>query len=413
MTSPGPTAPDARPVTDPTTDYDIFDPGFVADPYPAYAEVRERCPVGHTDRHQGSWMPTSYQTIQEIAHDVETFSSTEILVYPIEPAADGDPLEGIGAPPITSDPPEHQWSRKLILPAFSPSAVKAYEDGTRELCNRLIDDFIANGRCDAATDYAQQIPVRVIAAMLGVDDSRADEFVGWVRAILETGHIDVERRQQARYELLEFFVEQLADRRADPRDDDIITELVRATVDGEPLPESHILGTCNLILVAGIDTTWSAIGSSLWHLAQRSDHRRQLRDDPGLWPLAVEELLRAYSPVTMARRVTRDVEYRGCPMKEGDKVLMPFPAANRDPAVFDRPDEVRLDRMGNRHVAFGSGIHRCAGSNLARMELRVALQVFLERIPEFELAEGAGVTWVGGQVRGPRSCPVTFTPPST
>jgi hypothetical protein len=125
-------------------------------------------------------------------------------------------------------------------------------------------------------------------------------------------------------------------------------------------------------------------------------------------PTAVEELLRAYSPVTMAREVTADIMYAGCPMKAGDKVLMNFPAANRDPEAFEQPDEVQLDRAHNRHVAFGSGIHRCAGSNLARMELTVALEEWLARIPEFSLATGEPITWAGGQVRGPRLLPVVF-----
>ena len=144
-----------------------------------------------------------------------------------------------------------------------------------------------------------------------------------------------------------------------------------------------------LVLIAGVDTTWSAIGSSLWHLATHPEDRQRLVADPSAMPLAVEELLRAYSPVTMARVVTEDVEFEGCPMKAGDKVLMNFPAANRDPEVFEDADRVVLDRELNRHVAFGSGIHRCAGSNLARMELRVAIEEWLRRIPEFRLAEGA------------------------
>jgi cytochrome P450 len=163
-----------------------------------------------------------------------------------------------------------------------------------------------------------------------------------------------------------------------------------------------------LMLVAGVDTTWSAIGSTLWHMAQHPEHRKQLRDNPDLWPTAIEELLRVYAPVTMARIVDHDVEYNGCPMKAGDRVLMPFPAANRDPRVFENPDEVILDREHNRHVAFGSGIHRCAGSNLARLEVRVALQTWLERIPEFELVDPSSVTWAGGQVHGPRRCMVKF-----
>ena len=163
-----------------------------------------------------------------------------------------------------------------------------------------------------------------------------------------------------------------------------------------------------LVLIAGVDTTWSAIGSSLWHLSTHPEDLKQLVDDPQAMPMAIEELLRAYSPVTMARVVTEDIEFGGCPMKEGDKVLMNFPAANRDPEVFESPETVDLNRAENRHVAFGSGIHRCAGSNLARMELQVALEEWIHEIPDFRFDEGKEMTWAGGQVRGPRTLPVVF-----
>ncbi len=283
-----------------------------------------------------------------------------------------------------------------------------YEAGTRDLCHRLIDGFIEAGQADAAADYAQQIPVRVIATMLGVPLEMADEFTSWVRGVLEVGLTDPVVRLASRNKIIEFFIGQLADRRANPREHDLITELLAAEVDGERVPDSYVIGVCNLMLIAGIDTTWSAIGSSLWHLAQHPEHRRRLREQPDLWPTAVEELLRAYSPVTMARLVDHDVEFQGCPMQADDRVLLSFPAANRDPRMFERPDDVILDREHNRHVAFGSGIHRCAGSNLARLELRVALQTWLARIPEFELVDPDAVTWAGGQVRGPRRCLVRF-----
>ena len=161
-----------------------------------------------------------------------------------------------------------------------------------------------------------------------------------------------------------------------------------------------------LLMVAGIDTTWSAIGASLWHLAQHPGDRRRLAAEPALMDTAVEELLRAYAPVTMARLVAQDFEFHGCPMKEGDWLLLPFPAANRDPEAFPDADQVLLDRVENRHAAFGLGIHRCLGSNLARMELRVALEEWMKRYPDFELAEPGAVTWSAGQVRGPRTIPV-------
>jgi cytochrome P450 len=194
---------------------------------------------------------------------------------------------------------------------------------------------------------------------------------------------------------------QVAERKEKPGDD-IISYMLAQQVDGAPVPEPHIVGTCFLLIVAGIDTTWSSIGSALWHLAQHPEDRKRLINEPELMNNAIEELLRAYSPVTMARYVAQDTEYGGCPIPEGSKVLMNFPAANRDPEVFHNPDQVILDREKNPHIAFGVGIHRCAGSNLARMEMKVAIEEWLRRIPDFELADPDHVTWAGGQVRGPR-----------
>jgi cytochrome P450 len=227
-----------------------------------------------------------------------------------------------------------------------------------------------------------------------------------VRDILEFAD-DAERRQRGAEGLLNYFLGALEERRANPGDD-LLSELLTTQVEGKPVDDGIVLGMAALVLIAGIDTTWSAIGSSLWHLAAHPEDRKRLVAEPELMPTAVEELLRAYAPVTMAREVTEDVDYAGCPMKAGDKILMNFPAANRDPEAFDHPEIVQLDRAHNRHVAFGSGIHRCAGSNLARMELQVALEEWLARIPDFSLAEGAEITWAGGQVRGPRVLPVVF-----
>ena len=396
-------------MSDLLTDYNIFEASFVSDPYPAMEEIREsKCPIAHSDQWGGSWLPTRYEDVVAIAQEHDVFTSREIIVVPPPNGQVEGPYGGVKAPPITSDPPEHHWHRRAILPTFSPQSVAKYEQGTRDLCNKLIDGFIESGTADAASDYAQQIPARVIAAMLGVPVDMADEFTSWVRGVLELGLTDPVVRLENRLKIMTFFRSQLDDRKANPREHDLITELLAMQVDGSPVDENYVLGVCNLMLVAGVDTTWSSIGSALWHLAQHPEHRQQLRDDPTLWPTAIEELLRAYSPVTMARIVDRDIEFQGCPMEAGDRVLMSFPAANRDPRQFENPDEVILDRQNNRHVAFGSGIHRCAGSNLARLELRVALQTFLARIPEFRLVDPAAVTWAGGQVRGPRLCQVVF-----
>jgi cytochrome P450 len=403
--------PDTAPVQDWATDFDVLDPRYVSDPFSIWDDLRQSCPIAHTDRRKSSWLPTRYDDITDIAHDIAHFSSLKVAVIPgdedEDPNAnfDGPNLE-YGLPPISADPPLHTWTRRLLLPWFSHTRVDSYVPLTRELCRGLLDQFADAGHADAAADYAQQIPVRVIARILGVSTDLSDTFTGWVRDVLEFAD-DPERRQRGAEGLLNYFLVQLEDRRQNPGDD-LLSELLTTEVDGQPVDDGIVLGMAALVLIAGVDTTWSAIGSSLWHLASHPDDRKRLAAEPELMATAVEELLRAYAPVTMAREVTEDIEYHGCPMKAGDKVLMNFPAANRDPEAFDQPDEVQLDRAHNRHVAFGSGIHRCAGSNLARMELQVALEEWMARIPEFELAEGREITWAGGQVRGPRILPVVF-----
>ncbi len=390
------------------TDFDVLSPGYVADPYPVWDELRRTCPIAHTDRRGSTWLPTRYQDVVDLAHDVEHFSSTEILVIPFEGERPDEPVLKYGVPPISADPPLHTWTRRLLLPWFSHHRVEGYEPMTRTLCAELADGaaerLASGGVADAARDYAQQIPVRVIASILGVPKSLSETFTEWVRDALEFAD-DHARRRRGMEGLVGFFIEEVARRKTEPGDD-LLSELLHSEFDGAPVEESVVLGVAALVLIAGVDTTWSAIGSSLWHLAAHPADRGRLVDDPASLPVAIEELLRAYSPVTMARVVTQDIEFGGCPMAAGDKVLMNFPAANRDPEVFDDADTVVLDRQFNRHVAFGAGIHRCAGSNLARMELRVALEEWLARIPRFELAPGDTVTWAGGQVRGPRHLPV-------
>jgi cytochrome P450 len=393
-----------EPVRSWVDDYDIFDPEYVLDPYPIWQDLRGECPVAHSDRWGGSHLPTRYEDVKAVAHDVEHFSSTEVTVTP--PPADQAP-SNIKAPPITSDPPEHHWARRLILPAFAPKAVERHEPYTRELCGRLIDGFLADGRTDAAANYAQQIPPRVIAHMLGIPETMSDEFTEWVRGVLELGLADPVVRLKYRDKIIEYFTQCVEERKAEPTDD-FITEMLQSEVDGAPVPDHHVIGTCNLLLIAGIDTTWSSIGSALWHLASHPEDTARLVAEPELMPNAVEELLRAYSPVTMARIATDDTDIGGCPVMSGERVLLNFPGANRDPEMFERADEVVIDRQVNRHIAFGVGIHRCAGSNLARMEMLVALEEWLARIPEFRLADPSAVTWAGGQVRGPRQLPVLF-----
>jgi cytochrome P450 len=217
--------------------------------------------------------------------------------------------------------------------------------------------------------------------------------------------LPIEERVDGMMALFGYLQGHIEDHIANPRDD-LITFLLESELDGRKLDPFQVGRTIALLLIAGIDTTWSAIGASIWHLAKTPSDRERLVAEPDLLPVAMEELLRVYAPVTMARLVKQDMEWNGCPMKADDWVLLPFPSANRDPDAFEDADKVIIDREVNRHAAFGLGIHRCAGSHLARMELRVALEVWLAAFPSFELDDPGAVRWSGGQVRGPRALPV-------
>jgi cytochrome P450 len=393
------------PVRDWATDFDHTDPGWVADPYPIWAELRQRCPVAHSDRYGGTWLPVTHELVSEVAYDTEHFTSRSIVVSERRPGPDDLPAPIGLSPPITSDPPYHGIVRKMLLPAFTPGPIAALEPFTRQLCRDLLAATEGRSALDAATDYAQHIPVRVIVRFLGFPQEDADIFRRFIRQVLEDVDQPADERRETLKELDAYMDAQIAEHIADPRDD-LTSFLLGAEVGGEKLSIGHVRGTMILLMIAGIDTTWSAIGASLWHLAQHPADRRRLAGDPALMDTAVEEFLRAYAPVTMARLVARDFDFHGHQLREGDWLLLPFPAANRDPGVFENPDVVQLDRASNRHAAFGLGRHRCLGSNLARMELRVALEEWLARYPDFELADPAAVTWSGGQVRGPRTLPV-------
>jgi hypothetical protein len=403
------------PVEDWTTDYDIRDEGYIEDPVPIWAEMREKCPIAHTDRMGGSWNPTRFDDVRALAKMVPELSSRQPLVMPMAPGLQelSHYEQQIAAAPISADPPIQTWTRRMILPAFAPRAVEQYETFTEELCHELIDGFVVDGRCDGAVDYAQQIPPRVIAHLIGIDGNMADTFVGWVNDLLGEGLYDVERRLQARRDLLEFLGAEVAKRQTDPQND-LITELLFMELDDPDaeITPAVVVGICNLLVVAGIDTTWSSIGSALWHLGTNPHDLERLVDEPDLLPTAVEEFLRFYAPVTMARVADADIHYAGVHIEPGDKVLMNFPAACHDPEHFENPDEFVIDRARNRHVAFGSGIHRCAGSNLARLEMHTALRVWIERIPSFVVSDREPMRWAGGQVRGPRVMPLDFPPGS-
>jgi len=397
------TEPVTGPVSDWARDFSHLEPEWAADPYPILDDLRGRCPIAHTERFGGGWLPTRYEDVAAIAYDTERFTSRSVVLSNFRPPQEIAPV-GV-APPITSDPPFHHDARKLLLPAFTKSSVAKLEPATRAFCHELVDAFQGRHEVDAAADYAQHIPMRVIANMLGFPLEDEERFREYVENTLEGVNLPPDERMARMGKLFDYLLVQIRDHIETPRDD-LTTFLIDAELNGQKLDAFHVAGSMALLLIAGIDTTWSAIGASLWHLAKTPADRDRLVAEPELLPTATEELLRAYGPVTMARLVRQDMHWNGVDMKAEDWVLLSFPSANRDPAQFERADEVVIDRRINKHAAFGLGIHRCLGSHLARMELRVALEVWLERIPRFSLADPDQVTWAAGQVRGPRTLPI-------
>lgn len=389
------------PVENWLTDWDWLDPQWGENAIDIWNSVREVCPVATTERYGRAFMPVTMEGVAAVANDTENFSSEWVNVG--RPDAVRHP-----APPITSDPPDHHGHRRLLLPAFSPKNVAALEDRLRTFCRSLITRLDGVDTADAAEQYAQHIPVHGICLLTGMDDSDGDLFRDWIYRSFQLGPRDNAVRQAVARDMTMYVDGILHDRLETPRDD-MMTMVANATIDGEPVPWDLKVGYVRLLILAGVDTTWSAIGSGLWHFAQHPDQvERLVAADNGdmLWNTASEEVLRYYAPVTMARKVIGETEVSGCPVHPGDQMLLTFPAANHDPAAFDHPEVFDIDRAKNRHVAFGLGIHRCVGSNLARLELTIALQEWLRAFPGFTLDSMGKTTWANGQIRGPRSIPV-------
>jgi cytochrome P450 len=396
-------ASELPPVTDWVNDWDWLDDQWGPNAIDIWNSIRDVCPVATTERYGRAHMPVTMEAVSQIAHDTEHFSS--IFVNVSRPDAPRRP-----APPITSDPPDHLGHRRLLLPSFSPKKIAAMEDDFRQFCRGLIADLDGASHADASEHYAQHIPVHGMCQLLGVPESDADMFRDWIFRNFQLAPRDNAVREQIAAEMLEYNNRMLALRREDPKDD-LLTLIANAEIDGEPVSDELKSGYVSLTIIAGIDTTWSAIGSGMWHFAQHAGERAALAaadNDDLLWTTASEEVLRYYAPVTMGRKVIKDTEVEGCPVRHGEQTLVTFPAANHDPSAFENADQFQIDRAVNRHIAFGLGIHRCLGSNLARLELRVALQEWMWAFPNYELAPDRETTWANGQVRGPRVLPVVL-----
>ncbi len=380
---------------------DWNDPDAAAAPQASYAAAIAECPVHRND--DGSFTVVTREAVDTVLRDPATFSSRGAVSL-----GAADPLI-----PLEVDPPDHLRYRKLLDPIFAPKQVARMEERVTELVNELIDAFEPSGHTELVASFTEPLPSTVFLTLLGLPLDNVAEFLSYKDGIIrpegETPDDHMARRVEAGMAIYTLFENVIADRSAQPRDD-LVSHFLAAEVDGERLTREEILGICFLFLIAGLDTVAGQLSASFAHLLAYPERRRFVAANPQQIPVVVEELLRWESIVAgIARKATRDVELFGVTIPAGAAVQVGIGAANVDTAEFADALDVDLGRDPNRHLAFGGGIHRCLGSHLARLELRVALREFHRRIPEYDVTPGEQVTWVlGSPMRTAERLPITF-----
>ena len=384
-------------------------PEFAAHPQPIFKMLRDETPVMSVPMGAGPGvLLTRKAEIMEALRHPEIFSSNMDAV---------DLKNKRPMIPLQIDPPDHKKFRKLLDPIFAPRKMAAMEDEVAALVNRLIDGFIDDGEVDFAKRFSIPFPSQVFLTLLGLPLEELDRFLAMKDGIIRPDHVtgtrygakEAQDHQQKVADATYEYFEMVLDDREKERRDDLLSRFLDAEVEGDRLSRNDILDICFLFLIAGLDTVTATLDCMYSFLAQNPGHRRQLVEDPALIPNAIEEMLRWETPVmTIARVAVADYELGGCPVHEGDQVMVLIGSANTDEAEFPDGDQVRFDREVNPHIAFGGGIHRCLGSHLARMELRVALREWHRRIPEYEVESGHTLVYTPG-IRSIDTFPLRFT----
>lgn len=355
--------------------YSPFDAEVMADPYPVYRELRERAPV-YWSAEVGSWVLSRYDDVAAALTDPATYSSAS-GIYPTPPQAEATDV--LLPMLVTTDPPRHTKLRQLVSKAFTPRRIAALETGVQAIVDELLAEVPAAGPWDFVSGFSGPLPAMVIADLLGIPRDDRDRFRAWSTTLVQGNPLRGASGSglEAATALYDYFTSFLAERRARPQDD-LMTALVQAEVDGQHLSEDELLGFCLLLLVAGHETTTNLLSNAAVLLADHPESRQRLREEPELVPAAVEELLRFDSPVQgIGRTLTKPVHLHGRQMAAGDSVLLLFGSANRDDRVFADPEVFDVERSPERHLALGRGIHFCLGASLARMETRLALDALL------------------------------------
>lgn len=389
------------PADRPTFHLDNTDPELLQKLPETLGEMQSRCPVAWSPASGGFWALSGYDDIVRASNDWETYTVTQGIMIP--PTGASMPVI-----PAELDPPRHTKLRKLVLPDLTDKALKKWRPGIEEIIRSAFEQMLARGRADLVTEIARPVPVLVICLLLGIDSDwrRIRELAE--NFLAATGRPELAR--QRAHELEAFLEEEIDARRGRPVRD-LLGRYVNAEIDGEPVLPAEILGLVQLMVVAGHETTVNGIGTMIYRLVTEPGLRDRVLADRSLTGPLIDETLRLHPPVwNMARTVAKPTEVRGESLCPGEKVMLVYAAANRDPEKFEDPETFDVDRPGaGRHLTFGIGRHRCLGEPLAKLELQLTLEYVLDHLPDVEL--DGEPRWGGGtNQHGLRSLPIRFTP---
>lgn len=376
---------------------------FLAAPHRFMAALHEKAPPIYFDpgseHRPGAWQLLKYEDAFFVLRHPEYFTTAGTGPFP------RDPNDYWRIIPLEIDPPHHRKYRALVDPLVSPKAVAQLEQSIRVLANDLIDKFIDKGECEFAKDFGRPLPVGVFLDIMGLPRDMMDEFVRWAMGLLHAQ--DKQVAQQVMGEVTQYLGRVIAEKRANP-DGLAVSAIVNGRPGGEEMSPKETFGFVFFLFIAGLDTVFATLNHIFLWLARNPDRRQEIIDNPDNINNVVEELLRVFTVTFSGRTLTQDYEMRGVQMKKGDKVTSILPACNFDPEIFPNPTEVDFHRPRKPILAFAGGVHSCMGAHLARMEVKICLQEFLRRIPDFRLKEGAEIEYWPGGVIGPKSVPLVW-----
>ncbi|MFJ8025462.1 cytochrome P450 [Streptomyces sp. NPDC096311] len=399
----------------PVFEFDHLSPQYAAEPMAVNRAMREQCPVVWTEAHSGFWVTATYAETFAAGRDPATYSSKKGRHAGLDHTGVVIPaLPSMHLLPVEVDPPELRAYRKVMNPAFSPQAVARLLPDVERFTTWCVDQVIASGAIDFVDDLATPVPAMTTLLIVGLPPEdwpqHAKAFHGLVSHVPGTPGHDEAITAIAAIDRSVF--DEIADRRAHPRDD-LLTMLTQADIDGRPLTDEEVAAIVATTLGGGVDTTTALLANAFSYLGEHPEHRDRIAEDDAYLNSFCEEMLRYYSPVQgFARTVTEDTDLGGCPLGRGDRIFLNWSAANHDPAEFARPEEVVPDRSPNRHAAFGIGPHRCIGAPVARAEFGIVVREVLRRMPDYTLAPGAEHYTNIGTVNGWHHLPARFTPGS-